>query len=139
MTTLKEFINELGKLNKNKLIEIIYNKQVPESISISDKIRNNINFWPGAYLDNDNSNVIESNNSETNINFLKLESELEITRTKLNAANQTLENLQTIVDYHNEIIAMHKSGATGNKNSTTEGVRGVAVRKDISNFKEKQT
>lgn len=131
MATLDDFYAELNKLNKNKLIEIIFNKSVSDSITMSESIRKHINVWSEDGLHGSSGDSSQLN-LETSIQFVKLKSELEILKTKLDASSEKTSCLMEVIENQKCIIELQKSMMNVNKTNTREMKGDVAVTTENS-------
>ncbi|KAL3287021.1 hypothetical protein HHI36_001507 [Cryptolaemus montrouzieri] len=109
-----DFNSELNKLNKQKLIDAIINKRVPNDIVLSDSIRKHINFW--ETVESHDAKEILDSNLETNITFIKTKSELSISNVKLEALEQRASDLNRIIEHQKRLIEMQDTSKTFNRN-----------------------
>lgn len=131
MVTQEDFFAELNKLNKTKLIEIIFNKRISDGVLVSEEIRNHINS--GFESNTQDFSTEDTVNLENNVEFIKLKSELEITKVKLESENRAVSNLQTIIDHQKTIIQLQGvSMCNVNKPAVSVSAGGVAVTGDSS-------
>lgn len=119
MATFDEFSNELIKLNKNKLIEILYHKSVPDNVTVSDIVRKHINSEnPDDF--HDTVGEFAPPNLETNIS-----NELKLVNVKLECATETINNLHEIIMYQKTIIDLQKNSQDKGENVNNRNSRTV--------------
>ncbi|CAH0562866.1 unnamed protein product [Brassicogethes aeneus] len=101
MATSSEFSAELLKLKKDHLVEIILNKCVPSTISVSEELRRHVED-----TENDGTSKLAKVNLENNIPFIKLESELKLTKVELECSKEIIATLKTTVSDKELIITL---------------------------------
>lgn len=114
MASHDDYLSELNKLNKNKLIEIIINKRVPEGVIISENLRKHLNSQSEEGLFDVTADT-DQPNLENNIQVIKLKSEIEILKTKLDSAKLRTNDLLNINEHQRTIIELQESVLNVNK------------------------
>lgn len=101
MAVSTEFSSELLKLRKDQLIEIILNKCVPNTISVSKELQRYIE-------DNINNDLtkLQENNLKNSIPYIKMENELKIIKTELECSKTIVATLKTSVSDKELIISL---------------------------------
>lgn len=108
MATAEVLYAELNKLKKDHLIEIIVAGKVPESVSISEQVKQHINNNAAA------KGVVRMHreaihNLDEDINFVKIESELKVVKAELNCSERVVAEQERVISYQCEIIELLKS------------------------------
>lgn len=134
MATLDEFYSELNKLTKNKLIEIIFHRGLPDGVTICEKVKNHIvdSTGDGSL---DATGKIPHPILENNIHYVKLKSDMEVVKVKLESANQHVSSLQEIIIHQKSIIELQKSIMDVNKNDKAINLNALANNPKISSSK----
>ncbi|XP_045460873.1 uncharacterized protein LOC123671201 [Harmonia axyridis] len=98
---------------------------------MSESIRKHINVWSEDGLHGSSGDSSQLN-LETSIQFVKLKSELEILKTKLDASSEKTSCLMEVIENQKCIIELQKSMMNVNKTNTREMKGDVAVTTENS-------
>ncbi|KAL3274945.1 hypothetical protein HHI36_019722 [Cryptolaemus montrouzieri] len=98
-------VRDLSRINKDNLINIIINKSVPDSLTVSDELRK---FVQGDISDivgiSESSRIPTGLNLDTNIDNIRSENEVKVLKVQLDYAEDIIDNLKKSVVSDKEFI-----------------------------------
>lgn len=122
MGAASEFYSELNKLKKEMLIDIILKKCIPEGLNLSRELKKFLNKNSESEFF-DASCEVQPNLDSTNVEVVRLESEIKILQTEVKCSKVLISTLEkTVVDKEEIILLLKNRKANPSNQSTVAGL-----------------